>query len=85
MQHLTDHLPCLQAMSRAVSLLYNATGDKACYDQGDLVGPASPGDVWLFQWCTQRAGQELPYYPANGRTDMFWDQGGCRRKCLHLW
>ncbi len=65
----------LQAMGRAVSLLYNATGDKACYDQHDLVGPASPGDVWLFQWCAQRAGQELPYYPATGRTDMFWDQG----------
>ena len=64
-----------QAMSKAVGLLYNATGDKACYNQGDLVGPASPGDTWLFQWCTQRAGQELPYYPANGRSDMFWDQG----------
>ena len=62
-------------MGRAVSLLYNSTGDRACYDQHDLVGPASPGDVWLFQWCAQRAGQELPYYPATGRTDMFWDQG----------
>ena len=58
-----------------MGLLYNSTGDKACIDQGDLVGPASPGDTWLFQWCTQRAGQELPYYPANGRSDMFWDQG----------
>ena len=62
-------------MSKAVGLLYNATGDKACYDQGHLVGPASPGNTWLFQWCTQRAGQELPYYSANGRSDMFWDQG----------
>ena len=49
----------LQAMGQAVGLLYNSTGDKSCYDQADLVGPASPGDTWLFQWCTQRAGQEV--------------------------
>ena len=62
-------------MARAVGLLYNATGDASCYNATTLVGPAGPGDTWMFQWCTERAGQELPFYPANGRTDMFWDQG----------
>lgn len=65
----------LQGMAEAVGLLYNATRDQPCYNATQLVGPAGPGDTWLFQWCTERAGQELPFYPANGRTDMFWDQG----------
>jgi hypothetical protein len=69
-------------MARAVGLLYNATGDASCYNATTLVGPAGPGDTWMFQWCTERAGQELPFYPANGRTDMFWDQGDfCSDAC----
>ncbi|KAK9840725.1 hypothetical protein WJX81_000409 [Elliptochloris bilobata] len=65
----------LQATHKAVSVLYNASRDAACYNASQLEGPAGPGATWLFQWCTQRSAQELPYFPANGRTDMFWDQG----------
>jgi hypothetical protein len=65
----------MQGMAAAVGLLYNATRDQPCYNATELVGPAGPGATWLFQWCTQRAGQELPYYPATGTADMFWDQG----------
>jgi hypothetical protein len=25
--------------------------------------------------CTERGAQELPYFPADGETDMFWNQG----------
>jgi len=55
-----------QAMRKAVSVLYNASGDAACYNATQLQGPAGPGATWLFQWCTQRSAQELPYFPANG-------------------
>ena len=32
------------------------------------------GECADYQFCTELDGQELPYYPANGITDMFWDQ-----------
>ena len=62
-------------MADVAGLLYNASGDVPCYNVTSLVGPAGPGATWLFQWCAQRAAQELPYFPATGRTDMFWYQG----------
>ena len=65
----------VQAMAEVAGLLYNASGDVPCYNVTSLVGPAGPGATWLFQWCAQRAAQELPYFPATGRTDMFWYQG----------
>lgn len=32
--------------------------------------------LWFpdYQFCTELDGQEQPYYPTNGKTDMFWDQ-----------
>ena len=62
-------------MSAAANLMYNASGGALCHDTTVLSGPAGPGAVWLYQWCTERCGQELPYYPATGARDMFWDQG----------
>lgn len=56
-------------------MLYNASGSVECYNITSLVGPAGPGDTWLFQWCAQRAAQELPFFPATGKSDMFWYQG----------
>ena len=53
-------------MHKSVSVLYNASGDARCYNATQLQGPAGPGATWLFQWCTQRSAQELPYFPANG-------------------
>jgi hypothetical protein len=53
-------------MHKAVSVLYNASGDASCYNATQLQGPAGPDATWLFQWCTQRSAQELPYFPANG-------------------
>ncbi len=56
--------------------MYNATGDLPCYKL-DLSGPAAGNSgAWDWQWCSQMLAQELPYYPATGRTDMFWDQVG---------
>ena len=59
-----------QAMHKAVSLLYNASGDAACYNASQLEGPAGPGATWLYQWCTQRSAQELPFFPANGAAEF---------------
>ena len=56
-------------MHKAVGVLYNASGDAACYNASQLEGPAGPGATWLYQWCTQRSAQELPYFPANGAAD----------------
>ena len=77
---LTVCMAC-QAMRAAMDVLYNATADVPCYNVGDLVGPAGPGRIWLYQWCTERMAQELPYFTANGQTDMFWDQGDGIRFC----
>ena len=68
----------LQAMAEVAGLLYNSSGNVGCYNVTSLVGPAGPGATWEFQWCAQRAAQELPYFPATGRSDMFWYQGGLR-------
>ncbi|CAK0782805.1 hypothetical protein CVIRNUC_006000 [Coccomyxa viridis] len=65
----------LQAMAEVAGLLYNSSGNVGCYNVTSLVGPAGPGATWEFQWCAQRAAQELPYFPATGRSDMFWYQG----------
>ena len=73
---LVMHSMFPQAMAEVAGLLYNASGDVPCYNVTSLVGPAGPGATWLFQWCAQRAAQELPYFPATGQTDMFWYQGG---------
>lgn len=62
----------LRAMAAAVGLLYNATADQRCFDVS-LAGPAAGSQgAWDWQWCTELMAQELPYFPANGRTDMFW-------------
>ncbi|GLI61179.1 hypothetical protein VaNZ11_003469 [Volvox africanus] len=37
--------------------------------------PGPEWGPWDYQWCTELMGQELPYYPTNGVSDMFWDQG----------
>ena len=65
-------------MAEVAGLLYNSSGNVGCYNVTSLVGPAGPGATWEFQWCAQRAAQELPYFPATGRSDMFWYQGGLR-------
>ncbi len=57
----------VQAMAEVAGLLYNASGDVPCYNVTSLVGPAGPGATWHFQWCAQRAAQELPYFPATGQ------------------
>ena len=65
-------------MAEVAGLLYNSSGNVGCYNLTSLVGPAGPGATWEFQWCAQRAAQELPYFPATGRSDMFWYQGRLR-------
>jgi hypothetical protein len=85
-----DAAPLLEALRDAAGVLYNASGAKACFNLG-LAGPAA-GAVGPFdwQWCTQMAAQELPYFPATGTSDMFWDQGpfdleSINAHCLATW
>ncbi|KXZ49452.1 hypothetical protein GPECTOR_21g678 [Gonium pectorale] len=71
--HPTD---LIEALREAAGVLYNVTGDVKCYDtqtSGPAAGNRGP---WDYQWCTELMAQELPYYPATGVSDMFWDQGG---------
>ena len=65
-----------QGVRKAVAILYNVTGDQQCF-RLELTGPAGgPGlDTWMYQTCTELMPQEQPFFPANGATDMFWDQG----------
>ena len=71
-----DAMPYTQELGHAVAILYNATKDQPCLKL-ELSGPAGgPGlRTWLYQTCTELMPQEQPFFPANGRTDMFWDQG----------
>ncbi|GBG00380.1 lysosomal Pro-X carboxypeptidase [Raphidocelis subcapitata] len=65
----------LSGLREAAAVLYNATQDKPCFDlalEGPAAGNAGP---WDWQVCTEFLGQELPYFPATGGADMFWDQG----------
>lgn len=69
----------VQGLRKAVAVLYNVTGDQLCF-QLEMTGPAGgPGlDTWMYQTCTELMPQEQPIFPANGITDMFWDQGAPR-------
>ncbi|GAX77115.1 hypothetical protein CEUSTIGMA_g4561.t1 [Chlamydomonas eustigma] len=81
----------LEGLREAVGLLYNVSGDKQCFSltssgpaAGNVVGP------WDYQFCTELDAQEVPYYPANGVNDMFWDQGpfdlaGINTHCKEAW
>jgi hypothetical protein len=64
-------------MREAVAVLYNVTSKERCFET-DLSGPAGgPGvETWLYQFCTEAQPQEMPFWPATGVADMFWDQGG---------
>ncbi|GIL95215.1 hypothetical protein Vretimale_1298, partial [Volvox reticuliferus] len=65
----------VEALRDAVGVFYNVTGGVQCYNaqtSGPAAGSRGP---WDYQWCTELMGQELPYYPTNGVSDMFWDQG----------
>ncbi|GLC41303.1 hypothetical protein PLESTB_001077500 [Pleodorina starrii] len=65
----------VEALRDAAGVLYNATGRMRCYDT-QTTGPGSANQgAWDYQWCTELMAQELPYYPTNGKRDMFWDQG----------
>ncbi|KAK9812902.1 hypothetical protein WJX72_005519 [[Myrmecia] bisecta] len=64
-----------EAIQKAVAPMYNASGSKECYKVSELAGPAATPKTWLYLWCTEQMPQEMPYFPANGRNDMFWDQG----------
>ncbi|PNH10179.1 Dipeptidyl peptidase 2 [Tetrabaena socialis] len=83
-------LPPLQALRDAAGVLYNVSGSLHCYTaqtSGPAAGNTGP---WDYQWCTELMGQELPYYPANGGTDMFWDQGAfdldsVKEHCREAW
>ncbi len=85
---LIPHL--LVGLREAAGLLYNITGSMSCYTL-DATGPAAGNTgAWDFQWCSELDGQEVPYYPTTGRTDMFWDAGpfdlaAINKHCMEAW
>mmetsp|Transcript_28628 Transcript_28628/g.45936 ORF Transcript_28628/g.45936 Transcript_28628/m.45936 type:complete len:562 (-) Transcript_28628:158-1843(-) len=62
----------LSALADAVSVFYNYTGDKPCFNYTQGVNPATrdDGDLWGYQYCTEM------FMPMgrDGVTDMFWPQ-----------
>jgi len=80
----------LEGIRDAVGMLYNSSGTAACFAL-DTSGPAAGNTgPWDYQFCTELDGQEQPYYPTNGKTDMFWDQGpfdlaAINAHCLAAW
>jgi lysosomal Pro-X carboxypeptidase len=62
----------LSALADAVSVFYNYTGDKPCFNYTQGVNPATQddGDLWGYQYCTEM------FMPMgrDGVTDMFWPQ-----------
>lgn len=80
----------LRGLSGAAAVLYNVTGDQECFKL-ETTGPAAGNSgPWDWQFCTEMMAQELPYFPATGTTDMFWDQGPfnlteINRHCLEAW
>ncbi|EFJ51337.1 hypothetical protein VOLCADRAFT_41600, partial [Volvox carteri f. nagariensis] len=74
------------ALRDAAGVLYNVTGRVQCYTV-ETSGPAA--GPWDYQWCTELMAQ-LPYYPTNGISDMFWDQGpfdleAINQHCEAMW
>ena len=67
----------LRAISRAVSVLYNVSGDEKCfrlphYPTPDF--PAKPMDgIWDWQWCTEGMPDSF-WFSTDGVRDMFWHQ-----------
>ena len=59
----------MQALGRAMAVLYNATGDQQCL-QLELSGPAGgPGlRTWLYQTCTVAASAGAAVLPRKRRT-----------------
>lgn len=68
-----DNSSLLKALRKAVSIFYDPDEKGGCFELPDP--RASSEDPYDYQWCTQMLAQELPYFPATGDRDMFWDQG----------
>ncbi|GLC44866.1 hypothetical protein PLESTM_001655800 [Pleodorina starrii] len=62
----------LAAMSSAVGVFYNHTGDSDCFDPLGGTDPDSDHDAnfWDFQWCAEM----LMPFSKDGVNDMFWDE-----------
>ncbi|GIL59446.1 hypothetical protein Vafri_14127, partial [Volvox africanus] len=62
----------LEAMSQAVGVYYNHTGDVLCFDPLGGTDPDSDHDAsfWDFQWCAEM----LMPFSKDGERDMFWEE-----------
>ena len=64
------------AIRQAVSVLYNVSQDKTCFDLPSYPTPASAGapmdGMWDWQWCTEQLPDSY-WFTTDGKRDMFWD------------
>ena len=62
----------LSGLSQSISIFYNATGNKQCYDLGQAPNNASQqdGDFWGYLYCTEMC---MPF-SSTGISDMFWPE-----------
>ena len=65
------------AVRRAVSVLYNVSGQAACFDLPQYPTPLSPDKpmdgIWDWQWCTEQMPDSY-WFSTDGVRDMFWHQ-----------
>eukprot|EP01026_Neomeris_dumetosa_P052276 TRINITY_DN4621_c0_g1_i10.p1 TRINITY_DN4621_c0_g1~~TRINITY_DN4621_c0_g1_i10.p1 ORF type:complete len:221 (-),score=14.74 TRINITY_DN4621_c0_g1_i10:195-857(-) len=64
----------LEGLAKANWLYYSTQSERDCLEL-QVEGPGGGEDTWDYQTCTEMLPQEEPYWPTNGVTDMFWDQG----------
>eukprot|EP01025_Chloroclados_australasicus_P052034 TRINITY_DN6058_c0_g2_i3.p2 TRINITY_DN6058_c0_g2~~TRINITY_DN6058_c0_g2_i3.p2 ORF type:complete len:518 (-),score=39.61 TRINITY_DN6058_c0_g2_i3:911-2464(-) len=73
-EEFMDGTYLLEGLANASWVYYRTHSDKDCL-QLQVAGPAAGDKNWEYLVCTEMLAQEQPYWPTNGVTDMFWDQG----------
>jgi lysosomal Pro-X carboxypeptidase len=63
------------AVRRAVSVLYNVSGEATCFSlplYPTPLYPSQPMDgIWDWQWCTEQMPDSF-WFSTDGKADMFW-------------
>ena len=78
----------LDQLYRSISVIANLSA-VPCYNTSD-VGKSVTSPAWDFMVCTSALFNEIPYFAANGKSDMFWQQPKYDRKrmdqhCRKAW
>ena len=76
-QHAAGRAALFAAVRRAVSVLYNVSGESTCFSlplYPTPLYPAKPMDgIWDWQWCTEQMPDSF-WFGTDGSRDMFWSQ-----------